>query len=456
MRQVRVWLAILICKMVRFGLRVLGRGGTTIPGKFALRVCPDLLGVLGRQVTTVIITGTNGKTTSARMLEQCFKNGAIPAFSNRSGANLLPGITAEFAAHASLSGKMRLHYAVIECDEAAFKHVSKYVDAKVILVTNVFRDQLDRFGEITHTLTSIQTGIQNSPNATVCLNADCALLLTMMEGLSNPVHYYGVDAPLFEVSSEDILESTRCACGAEYVYDYRTYGHLGAYRCPNCDNARPVLDVAVTGILEETPDTSKIAVRVGGEQHEVTINLPGAYNIYNAAGVIAVSEVMNLGMAVTGAALGEFRGGFGRMERFSLGDVTVRMILVKNPIGCSQALRYLAGQTEPFLLVMCLNDRPGDGADVSWLWDVDTSVFAGLGDRLTGVLCGGMRGDELAVWMKYAGVPLEKISVELDFDRLVDVVGQAKVPVYVMPTYTAMMDVRERIAKRYGLGRFWE
>jgi len=455
MKQVRVWLSILICKAARFGLRVLGRGGTTIPGKLALRVCPNLLGVLGRQVTTVIITGTNGKTTSARMLEQCFQNGAIPAFSNRSGANLLPGITAEFIAHASLGGKMRLHYAVIECDEAAFRHVSKYVDAKVVLVTNVFRDQLDRFGEITHTLASIQAGISNSPNATVCLNADCALLLSMMRDLENPVRYFGVEGPLFG-ANDGAGEATRCACGAEYVYDYKTYGHLGAYRCPNCGSARPNLDVAVTEIREETADTSKIAVRVHGEPHEMTVNLPGAYNIYNAAGVIAVAEVMNLGMAVTSAALAEFRGGFGRMERFSLGDVAVRMILVKNPIGCSQALRYLAGQPDPFLLVMCLNDRPGDGADVSWLWDVDTSMLTALGDRLTGVICGGTRADELAVWMKYAGVPVEKISALLDYDALVDVIGSASVPVFVLPTYTAMLDVRERIAKRYGLGKFWE
>jgi len=455
MKQVRVWLAILICKTARLGLRVLGRGGTTIPGKLALRVCPDLLGALGRQVATVVITGTNGKTTSARMLEQCFQNGAIPAFSNRSGANLLPGITAEFVAHASLSGKMRLQYAVIECDEAAFRHVSKYVDAKVVLVTNVFRDQLDRFGEITHTLSSIQAGIANSPNATVCLNGDCALLMAMMRDLENPVRYFGVEGALFG-ANDSAGEATRCACGAEYVYDYKTYGHLGAYRCPNCDNARPALDVAVTEILEETADTSKIAVRVQDERYEVTVNLPGAYNIYNAAGVIAVADVMNLGMAVTSAALAEFRGGFGRMERFSLGDVAVRMILVKNPVGCSQALRYLAGQAEPFLFVMCLNDRPGDGADVSWLWDVDTSVLTALDDRLTGVVCGGTRADELAVWMKYAGVPEEKISVELDYDRLVDVIGGASVPVYVLPTYTAMLDVRERIARRYGLGKFWE
>lgn len=455
MKQVRVWLAILICKMARFGLRVLGRGGTNLPGKLALRVCPDLLGVLGQQVTTVIITGTNGKTTSARMLEQCFQNGAIPAFSNRSGANLLPGITAEFAAHASLGGKMRLHYAVIECDEAAFRHVSKYVDAKVVLVTNVFRDQVDRFGDVTHTLASIQAGIANSPNATVCLNADCPLLLAMMGELPNPVQYFGVEGALLE-TDDDAGEVTRCACGAEYAYDYKTYGHLGAYRCPSCDSVRPALDVAVTAILGETPDTSQIVVRVEGEPYEVTVNLPGAYNIYNAAGVIAVAETMNLGMSVTRAALAEFRGGFGRMERLPTGEVEARMILVKNTVGCSQALRYVQSQKGAVTLVMCLNDRAADGTDISWLWDVDAALIREMGDRLTHVICSGTRATDLAAWMEQSSVPAERILVETDYDELLAGIGQSKVPVYILPTYTAMLELREKLAKRYGLGQFWE
>ena len=457
MRRLRIILAIILCKLTRTGLRVLGRGGTTLPGKLALSVCPDLLGALGRQVSTIVITGTNGKTTSARMLEQCLENGGIPAFSNRSGANLLPGITAEFVANADVGGNMRLHYAVIECDEAAFKQVSKYVDAKVVLVTNVFRDQLDRFGEVTHTLSSIRTGLDHSPNATVCVNADCALLMSMTEGLSNPLRYFGVETALYEGESKGAVERTRCGvCGQDYSYDYRTYGHLGAYRCAECDISRPVLDVAVTRILEETPDTSKAEVRVGKEVCTVTVNLPGAYNIYNAAGVIAVAETMNLGMAVTAPALAEFRGGAGRMERLQIGDVPIRMILVKNPIGCSQVLRYLAGLEEALTLVMCLNDRPGDGTDVSWLWDVDTDMLGVMGERLTGVYCSGVRADELALWFKYAGVPEAKIQVEGDYDKLLGAIGQSEVPVYVIPTYTAMLELREKLAKRMGLRKFWE
>ncbi|MCL2842255.1 MAG: MurT ligase domain-containing protein [Oscillospiraceae bacterium] len=457
MRRLRVILAILVCKAARWGLRVLGRGGTSVPGKLALRVCPDLLGALGRQVYTIVITGTNGKTTSARMLEQCLENGAIPAFANRSGANLLPGITAEFVAHATISGKMRLGHAIIECDEAAFRLAGPYLDAKVVLVTNVFRDQLDRFGEITHTLNSIRAGIEYSPNATVCINADCALCVGMVQGLPNPIRYFGVETALFDDGEDGMAEMARCpACSTAVVYDYKTYGHLGGYGCPDCAFTRPKADVAVTAVLEELPDTVRVEVQAGGERRHMTINLPGAYNIYNAAGVIAVAEVLNLGMSVTAAALAEFRGGFGRMERLNIGDVTVRMILVKNPIGCSQVLRYLGAMQAPMTLVICLNDRSGDGADVSWIWDVDAEILGQMGERLHTVYCSGIRADEVAVWMKYAGVDEGKIQVEHDTDKLLESVASSSVPVYVMPTYTAMLEVREKLAKQYGLSQFWE
>jgi len=423
----------------------------------ALRILPDILGVLGSQVSTVVITGTNGKTTSARMLEQCFQNGGLSAFSNRSGANLLPGITAEFVANAGLRGKMRLSHAIIECDEAAFKLAAPYLDAKIVLVTNVFRDQLDRYGEITHTLNSIRLGIERSPRATVCLNADCALCVGMAADLPNPIRYFGVAGALYGDASEVAADLARCVdCGGDYAYDYRTFGHLGGWRCTACGFGRPDVGVSVTRVLEETPDTTAVEVEVGGVLHAVTINLPGAYNIYNAAGVIAVAEVLGIDMEVTGAALAEFRGGFGRMERLTVGDTDVRMILVKNPIGCSQVLRYLAATTEPMQLVICLNDKPADGTDVSWLWDVDTVPLGQMGDKLTAVHCGGIRADDLAVWVKYAGVEPGKIRVEYDNGKLLEAVAQSDVPVYIMPTYTALLELRERLVKQYGLRKFWE
>jgi len=436
---------------------MLGRGGTNLPGKLALRLYPDLLGELGRQVYTIVITGTNGKTTSARMLEQCLENGAIPVFANRSGANLLPGILAEFVSNANWRGEMQTRHAVIESDEAAFRTAAGYLDAKIVLVTNVFRDQMDRFGEITHTLNSIRTGLEQSPNAVLCVNADCALSVGMVRGLPNAVHYFGVETPLYDDGGDGAGEMTRCpVCNGAYDYEYRTYGHLGVYRCVKCDFVRPSTNAAVTAVLEEMPDATKIEVQIGDACRQVMINLPGAYNIYNAIGVMAVAEVLNLGASVTAAALAEFKGGFGRMERLMLGDVTVRMILVKNPIGCSQVLRYLGAMQEPMMLVVCLNDRVNDGTDVSWLWDVDARPFAQMNAHLTGVICSGIRADDLAVWMKYNGVDEQKIRVEPDAERVLAAVSQSAVPVMIMPTYSAMLELREKLAKQYGLNQFWE
>ena len=457
MRRIRTLVAIWVCKTARFGLRLLRRGGTNFPGKLALRVYPPLLGVLGGQVHTLIITGTNGKTTSARMLEQCYKNANLPAFSNRSGANLLAGITAEFVANAGIWGKMKTRHAIIECDEAAFRQVSRYVDAKVVLVTNVFRDQLDRYGEMSHTVNSIREGLEHSPNAAICLNADCTLSVSMARGLENPVTYFGVETVLYQDGGGGALDATRCIeCSHEYEYAYKTYGHLGAYHCPACGYSRPEASVAVTRVLEESPDETTVEVRTKAGLQTVEINLPGAFNIYNAVGVMAAGEAMGFAMPLIAGALAKFQGGFGRMERLEIGKVPVRLILVKNPIGASQALRYFEKGEGPMALVICLNDRPADGTDISWLWDVDAQVLGEMGDRLTAVYSSGTRCDDLAIWLKYAGVDVDKITVEPDYDKLLQLIEKSPVPVTVMPTYTAMLALREKLVKQYGLEQFWE
>ena len=185
--KIRVMLSVLACKFSRFALRLLGRGGTDFPGRVALKLCPNVLGHLAKNVTTIIVTGTNGKTTTARMIEQALADSGISYFANKSGANLLSGVTAEFAMHSSMTGKCKYEYAVIEADEAAFKMIGKLVDPKVVVVTNVFSDQLDRYGDIGQTLENIRIGISNSKRAVLCLNADDSLSGSLAEGVDNPV-----------------------------------------------------------------------------------------------------------------------------------------------------------------------------------------------------------------------------------------------------------------------------
>ena len=237
--KIRTFFAVLLCKLARGLLRLLRRGGTAFPGRVALKVYPQVLGVLSQGVRVILVTGTNGKTTSSRMIEQAFADAGLNYFANRSGANLISGITAEFAMHSTLTGRPKCQFAVIECDEAASKTVLKYLKPEVIVATNVFRDQLDRYGEITHTLNNILEGIRHTPESTLCINADCSLIASIPAQVPNPVVRFGVNVPLDGDDLTEISDAPHCIhCKTEYVYDYRTYGHLGAFRCPCTSTCR--------------------------------------------------------------------------------------------------------------------------------------------------------------------------------------------------------------------------
>jgi len=457
MQKLRVVLAILACKLCRILIRCLGKGGTDFPGRVAMKFCPNLLGILAKNVTTVIVTGTNGKTTTARMIEQALADSGISYFANKSGANLLSGITAEFAMHATLTGKCKCSVALIESDEAAFKKVGAYTQPRVVVVTNVFRDQLDRYGEISTTIDSIVTGISAAPDAVVCLNADDSLAASMAGRVKNPILYYGVDVPIYRERVAELSDAPYCIhCGHEYEYDYITYGHLGSFRCPSCGYCRQNTEVSVSGVAVSDADHSEVEFSCGGEQIPAVINLPGGYNIYNACAAMACGKALGLDPAVTAKSLSSFSCGFGRMEKFTLGETSMRMILIKNPAGCNQVLNFLANMSEPAVFAICLNDLTGDGKDVSWIWDVDFEKLNTLGEKLDQLIVSGIRADDMAVRLKYAGIPAERIIICRDNDQLLDLcTGQTK-PVYLMPNYTAMLSLRERISKRFGVKDYWK
>ena len=342
-----------------------------MPGRFAMKVCPDLLTRLSGGVKTVAVTGTNGKTTCSRMIEEAFSEAGLNYFANRSGANLMSGITTEFVMNCTLFGRMKKEYAVIECDEAAATKVFSQLQPKVIVVTNLFRDQLDRYGEITHTLSNIRQGIRDVPRAQLCLNADCSLTASLADdGLPNPILWYGVNASAaLKAIPSSLSDASHCIhCKAEYEYDYHTYAHLGGFRCPKCGYHRHEPDFAVTRILCMDDSHSEVILRTPEGEKNLSVNLPASYNLYNAAAAVCASTAMGIPMATCLESLGRFSCGFGRMENFPLAGGT-RMILVKNPAGCSQALEFLSGVQTDLILVCCLNDRGADGTDISWIWE---------------------------------------------------------------------------------------
>lgn len=455
--KLKAILAIIVCKALRLVSRMLHRGGTAMPGRYALKICPQLLSILAKNVRTVAITGTNGKTTCARMIEEAFAAEGKRFFANRSGANLIDGITTEFVINSSITGKNRCDYAVIECDEAASVKVFSQMQPEVIVVTNLFRDQLDRFGTLSNTRESIKKAILSAPAATLCLNADCSLTSSLAEEVPNSSLFFGIDkgaAPNREKS--EISDGGLCIrCGQEYEFDYINFGDLGGFRCPSCGHSRPKADFAVTDIADQSTQGSTLVMDMQGEKRMVTVNLPAMYNIYNAAAAAAAVTAIGLGAEAAVRALAGFKCGFGRMEQFELG-AGVRMMLVKNPTGCNLVMEFLQNVKEKFSLVISLNDRTGDGKDISWIWDTDFEQLCALGGRLRRIIVAGDRAEEMRLRLKYAGLDDKAIELERSCEKLVAWMEREREPVFIMPTYSAMLDLRTAIVARCGGSEFWE
>lgn len=455
----RVLLSCIVCRLVTFILHKLGRGATTLPGRVALKVKRNVLSDLSKNVKVIIVTGTNGKTTSCRIIEEGLKTAGKSYFINKSGANLITGITASFIMNSTITGKAKKEYAIVECDENAFREVSRYIRADVVLVTNVFRDQLDRYGEVTHTLNAIKQSVKNLPQAVVCLNADCSLTYSMSREIPNKIITYGVNVPFDKNAKEtEISDAKYCIfCKHEYKYSYHTYGHLGGFRCENCGYERTVPDFAVTSVEELKPNSSIVVTDFNGDKNLTKINIGGAYNVYNAVGCAAGLFALGIDMKTIYKALESFNGAFGRMEQFSAGDNKINIILVKNPAGFSQTMSFLSSIKDDFTLIMSLNDNAADGRDISWIWDVD---FGGIFEKsnVKEIYVSGKRCYDMAVRVKYEGVSEDRIKVieNEDYNKLVDIAVSQGRDVYIVPTYTSMMTMRPVIAKRLGGKEFWE
>ena len=454
----RAFLAICLCRLLRGFSRLVHRGGTAMPGQWALKVCPNLLSILARGVKTVAITGTNGKTTTARMIEEGFARQGKNYFANRSGANLLSGITTEFVMNSTLFGKCKKEYAVIECDEAAAVKVFPQLKPQVVIVLNLFRDQLDRYGEVTHTLANIRTALASLPEPiTLCLNADCSLTASLADDLDHKARFFGIDKGAVPSGKKsELSDASHCIrCKTEYEYDYITYGHLGGFRCPKCGYRRAEADYAVTDVAQQRADGSSIVIRADGKRYLAEVNLPALYNIYNAIAAIAAMTEMGITTEAAISAVASFKCGFGRMENFALGKGGAKVMLAKNPAGFNQLLSFLQNIPDKFVLVLCLNDRGADGTDISWIWDANFEELCNLAGTLEKVIVSGDRAADMAVRVKYAGVDPRFVTMEHDYERLVKELETEERPIYMIPTYTAMLELRETLIRHCGGDEFW-
>ena len=454
MKNLRIIFACLFARLTRALLRVLGHGGTALPGKVALKVFPSLLDELGRGVDTVVVTGTNGKTTTSGMLRHMLDEAGTPYLSNRSGANLTSGITAEFIFNADLLGRPRKNVAVIECDEGIFPAVAAALQPRAVVITNLFRDQLDRYGEVTHTRDCIARGVAAAPQAVLCLNADCSLTASLGVDVPNRVIYYGVDG----VSSDrepNVSDAPHCLrCGERYAYRRHTYAHLGDWYCPHCGAGRPVPDLAAEAVEDDGSGT-RVMLRDGSLTRSVTVALPALYNVYNALAALCAAGAMGWDKDVCDASLAGFGAMFGRMESMRVGDAEVQIVLVKNPAGCDRALEHLATLGDEVLPIFCLNDNLNDGTDISWIYDADfESLFSLRHYARIGVF--GIRAQDMRLRLKYAGADDRAVEVYATLDELAAAVQRTAGRVVVLPNYTSMLAVRDKLSTLAGGGKFWE
>ena len=453
------FLSCLACRLVSTLLKVFGKGATSLPGMIALKIYPSVLAKVSRGVKIICVTGTNGKTTSCRIIEQGLVSAGKSYFMNRSGANLITGVTTSFIMNSSIFGKCPKEYAILECDENAFKKISKYIDASVVLVTNVFRDQLDRYGEVTHTLAAIEESVSNMPNAVLCLNADCSLTYSISKRHKNKVFTYGVNSA-FPGSTSDsgVSDAKYCIfCKNEYSYSYKTYGHLGGFECKKCGYKRVSPDVAVEETIELKEDSSTVLMNFFGEKDFAKINVPGTYNIYNAAGAALALSCLGFDRKMIIGSLGEFNCAFGRMEKFTYNGRAINLILVKNPAGFTQTVNHISRVKNDFAVFFCLNDNAADGRDVSWIWDVEFSSIVNM-PNLKSVYTCGKRAYDMALRLKYSGFDARKITVieNEDYEKMLSLAVKEDKDIYIVPTYTSMMELRHKAAAKFGGREFWE
>jgi lipid II isoglutaminyl synthase (glutamine-hydrolysing) len=446
-------LARALARAVRAVSRRAGRsGGTTAPGRLLLRLSPGALGRMAGDLDegALLVSATNGKTTTSAMLAACLERAGKPVVHNRAGSNMAWGVATALLDAGSGRGQLGL----FEVDEAWLPSVAGDLKPRLVLLSNLFRDQLDRYGELELLADRWADLVERlDGHARFVLNADDPLVADLGRGRQG-VTYFGVEDDSQALPGmQHAADSKHCRnCGHPYEYEAIYLGHMGRYRCPNCGRERPAPQVAATGVRLDGMRGSDLELRTPQGRLRVRLPLPGLYNVYNAVAATATALELGVPLGTVGEALEGFAGAFGRVETIAIGGRQVSILLVKNPAGANEVLRTLTLEDGRLDLWLALNDRIADGRDVSWIWDADFEVLAGRVRRAT---CSGTRAEEMALRLKYAGVDAE-LAVERDLGRSLDaaVAGAAGERVYALPTYTALLELRDLLARR-GLARRW-
>jgi UDP-N-acetylmuramyl tripeptide synthase len=458
---VRLSAAIALAKTTAGLSRALRRGGgTTMPGRVARAVEPRVVGLLSRRLPlgTVVIAGTNGKTTTAHLLAHIMRALGHRPVHNRAGANLAAGIASALVADVDLLGRPQGDLGIFEVDEATVPRVVAGLGPRVAVFLNLFRDQLDRYGEIDYIAGRWrEAGAGLAPDLVAVANADDPLVVDAVRTLPGRLVTFGVeDERHARPAVEHTAEARYCyRCGGAYDYAVTYFGHMGRYRCPTCGVERPAPDIVARDLVLHGPDGAEFTIEDPSGEARVRTVLPGIYNVYNVLAAAAAARQLGAPLGHTADAVASFLPAFGRAERAVVDGREVRLLLVKNPAGFNEVLRAVLGPQPLPVVLIAINDLTADGRDVSWLWDVDAEMLAGRAGR---IVVTGIRAEDMALRLRYAGVPADAIEVEHDYDAaLRRALGLATSgSLYVLPTYTAMLALRGVLQRWGAVKGFWE
>jgi UDP-N-acetylmuramyl tripeptide synthase len=428
-------------------------GGTTLPGKLLWKLDPGAVDRLAARLPagSAVLSATNGKTTTAAMAASILRERFRLAH-NSSGANLVSGVAS------TLLDARDAELGLFEVDEAALPEVVERVHPRAVCLANLFRDQLDRYGELEHLAERWRRAVHElPPDAALAVNGDDPQVGDLAQERPDAI-VFGVDDPsVARPSLQHAADSKYCVrCGTLYEYVAAYVGHLGEYHCPACGHARPPLAIAARRIELNGLESVAFELELPAGTHSVRLNVPGLYNVYNALAAASLTSSLGAEPAEIVRGLASFHAAFGRFERITIGERTLLILLIKNPAGANEAVRTIVDGGAPSVAVVALNDAIADGRDVSWIWDVDFEPLIG---GLRRVVASGERAAELALRFKYGGLDADAIAVVPTLSSALDRGLELTPPggeLVVLPTYTAMLALRKVVADRGFVRPYWE
>ncbi len=444
--NIRTHFATFVGRSTQSILRRVSSGGTSLPGKLATRIQPDILKELAQDYEVIIVTGTNGKTVTTALATNVLRRKYDHVLTNDTGSNLIQGIITAFIQDAKNRRKIvgTQKIAVLEVDEASVRHVTEHIQPKAILTTNLFMDQVDRFSDVGVTYDYILEGIAKTPDSVLLMNGDLPILAN--EKAPNPHEYFGFANQNKEetVEIEEVGESIACPnCGARLDYYSNTYSNLGDYFCSNCVFARPELMYKVDEVVETTPTSTQFTI----DGYTYSIPLAGLYNIYNALAAYTIGRFMGVEQEFIAAGLSETKTVFGRQEQIDVEGKALQMNVIKNAVGLNQVIDLLALEQEPFTIIHVLNNNPADGRDVSW---IRGGQFQKLKDMpIEQTYVSGLAREKLVEQLMHVYPDSKDLHLLEETTAILEAVKNAPTEkVYMLASYTAMMNIREELAEQ--------